>query len=572
MRKPKGWWDVLSNQKEFLRSISNKLGIKESVEWYKVSPSVVREHGGSQLLSKYNSFTELLQEHYPVPLATLFDHKSFPLGFWNNLHHRKAYVNYLEEKLNITSPEHWKNISQQEILELGGGSFIRFYKSLPSVLEDLYPEHQETWKTLFPPKRQYSYWKSTENRKEFLDNIVKKLKLESPYDIKVSDIIENGGSGIFRHFPVLQDAIQYHYPDISLTEMYSCSHSFPKNFWKDKKNQKEFLDYFAEKNNLHSPEDWKQISVKDIHNAGGRSLFDYYSNLYEALNNLYPDKDWDIMDVRNRVPRNYWNDKQNHREFMDSLMKKLNLKDPLDWYTISVETIKQNGGSKMLACYPNILSALEEIYPECNWDPYLRLSLPNNYWDNDEHVTVFIKKCEEFFNIHSSEDWYRVSVQQIIMLKGFTLLKKYGSLYNLLCKVYPTINWSKKRLTSSNKRATQRWLFIQISKLFPENIEIYEDYLFDLSRESSFSIEFDIWIPSKKLALEYHGEHHYHDIPFFGSKELYQKRDEEKRILCKENDITLVEVPYWWTGSLDELQSLIQKHNVSIRTNIQKKE
>ena len=38
-----------------------------------------------------------------------------------------------------------------------------------------------------------------------------------------------------------------------------------------------------------------------------------------------------------------------------------------------------------------------------------------------------------------------------------------------------------------------------------------------------------------------------------------RERDEEKRKACKENEITLIEVPYWWNKETSSLAATIQK-------------
>ena len=37
-----------------------------------------------------------------------------------------------------------------------------------------------------------------------------------------------------------------------------------------------------------------------------------------------------------------------------------------------------------------------------------------------------------------------------------------------------------------------------------------------------------IYLPKYKIAIEYHGSHHYNELPSFGMLELYQTRDIEK--------------------------------------------
>ncbi len=57
----------------------------------------------------------------------------------------------------------------------------------------------------------------------------------------------------------------------------------------------------------------------------------------------------------------------------------------------------------------------------------------------------------------------------------------------------------------------------------------------------------DIFLPSKKIAIEYHGEQHYKPNKFFGGKEAFKKRiksDQEKKELCLKKGVSFVEWPY----------------------------
>ena len=64
---------------------------------------------------------------------------------------------------------------------------------------------------------------------------------------------------------------------------------------------------------------------------------------------------------------------------------------------------------------------------------------------------------------------------------------------------------------------------------------------------------FDIYIPEKKVAIEYQGQQHYEPITFFGGEEGFQKtiqRDKRKLKLSKENGIRLL---YWkYTTEINE--------------------
>lgn len=59
---------------------------------------------------------------------------------------------------------------------------------------------------------------------------------------------------------------------------------------------------------------------------------------------------------------------------------------------------------------------------------------------------------------------------------------------------------------------------------------------------------FDFYIKEKKLAIEYNGEQHYIEENSFNKKNGFQKqveRDNKKRDYCKNNNISLLEIPYW---------------------------
>ena len=69
---------------------------------------------------------------------------------------------------------------------------------------------------------------------------------------------------------------------------------------------------------------------------------------------------------------------------------------------------------------------------------------------------------------------------------------------------------------------------------------------------------FDIYLPEYNLAIEFQGEQHYQPIDFFGGTESFeknQKRDEQKKILAKENNCHLIciDKSYLETDLLQEI-------------------
>ena len=114
-----------------------------------------------------------------------------------------------------------------------------------------------------------------------------------------------------------------------------------------------------------------------------------------------------------------------------------------------------------------------------------------------------------------------------------------------------------------SSKSSQRWLFLQVQKLFPGE-EIVEDYFHsEISRKTGFHVQFDVYLVKKKIAFEYQGKQHYEDVPeIFSSVELYKYRDKEKRILCKEFGIKLIIIPYWWDTTAESLIEALGKEIV----------
>jgi hypothetical protein len=70
------------------------------------------------------------------------------------------------------------------------------------------------------------------------------------------------------------------------------------------------------------------------------------------------------------------------------------------------------------------------------------------------------------------------------------------------------------------------------------------------------ALYFDFYIPLYNLAIEANGKQHYQAVDFFGGQSVFEeqkKKDQIKRDYCKNNNIKLIEIPYWDFDNIEEI-------------------
>lgn len=90
------------------------------------------------------------------------------------------------------------------------------------------------------------------------------------------------------------------------------------------------------------------------------------------------------------------------------------------------------------------------------------------------------------------------------------------------------------------------------------NFNFKKQFTFKDLKGHSKALKFDFMIfkeDSSLIAIEYQGEQHYKEIDFFGGKEKFIKQKEydlKKKEYCCDNNIKLLEIPYWDYNRLNE--------------------
>lgn len=181
------------------------------------------------------------------------------------------------------------------------------------------------------------------------------------------------------------------------------------------------------------------------------------------------------------------------------------------------------------------------------------------------NVAQYLQWLSGQLMITQLDDWFFVTTDQV----NATLLRIYGGLLPLLSKFYPQYSWKSKaglaHKTSISK--AQTYLYRTLKQLFP-HLEIKMNYLHSslLFTKTNRGMEFDIFVPSKDVAIEYHGEQHYVNHYLYGTPQIVQQRDQEKRDTCKAAKVTLIEIPFWWNKDKDSLLATIHQQAPQLLT------
>ena len=108
----------------------------------------------------------------------------------------------------------------------------------------------------------------------------------------------------------------------------------PDGYWKDEKNHRNFIENLGKHLEIQSLEDWYKITSKSIIDFGGKSLLKFYNDSpIKLITTLFPNHNW-LPWKFSQVPKGFWSQIENQKQFIDWLAKELKIEKFEDWYKI----------------------------------------------------------------------------------------------------------------------------------------------------------------------------------------------------------------------------------------------
>lgn len=162
-------------------------------------------------------------------------------------------------------------------------------------------------------------------------------------------------------------------------------------------------------------------------------------------------------------------------------------------------------------------------------------------------------------DVSQPQDWEKVFYKNISALRGTTPLKD-GGMIGLLSKGLEGTTAATRLPTKmiQRKDKSQELLIDCTKSLFPsQEIRCRYKHPQLLFPDTNKPMELDVFLPEISLALEYQGMQHYVSGKLFGDSDVQKSNDQQKLEACRQAGITLIQVPYWWSGDKESLQGTI---------------
>ena len=160
-------------------------------------------------------------------------------------------------------------------------------------------------------------------------------------------------------------------------------------------------------------------------------------------------------------------------------------------------------------------------------------------------IVDLIKKVKIFYQEYGMASLAIVSVVFLLLLALFRIGKKGTYSKDRYYNLTDTTKEKRGPMRDSTGETTCRAHLEHRFKMKFDKIR--PDFLKN-PVTGGYNLELDCYNPKLRIAVEYNGSQHYKYIPYFHrNKDAFtnQKyRDEMKRVKCKENGVTLIEVPY----------------------------
>jgi hypothetical protein len=303
-------------------------------------------------------------------------------------------------------------------------------------------------------------------------------------------------------------------------------------------------------------EQWYDVSSTKWREMGADALLEANDGSpWRVLCNAYPDYPWKAW-LFGSVPKGYWSKLENQRIYLKWLGEKCNIEKMDDWYEkIGIKEVVQYAGASLAKKYGySMYKLLSAVFPYWKWQAWKFERVPNRFWENDENVSEYIRWMVDKLDVVTIQDLHSITTEDINHLRGSSLLNII-TLDELKRTLFPQYFQMENSAVLQGRTSKNQ---LSVYKYLREILHDYfdcHDIIMGIKHpalsyaDSKRQMELDIFAGPLNLALEYQGRQHFYFEYQGGSPKSQQKRDEEKKRACSRENITLIQIPFWWQKS-----------------------
>ena len=351
----------------------------------------------------------------------------------------------------------------------------------------------------------------------------------------------------------------------------------PKGTWQTKKIRIDYIKWLRKELKIKKLHGFYSVNYETFNQNYGQGLThskdiktgERFTILY-LFKEAYPNYGWKFW-LFDEAPNNVWKDEKNQRVFFDWVLKKEKTKVNTNkiYNFTSSKFKKYKGANTILGNYNNFFECLEKLYPEIKFDRFKFFHKGRGFWEDETNHRIALLYLGKKLGFKKKEDWYTLLHDDfenagLISLIGAS--KKYdGSVAKVVCLNLPELKLDPSKFDQSSKYEYRARRFT-ICLYGLKNVLWNTNPKF-LRTNKNKGLELDVFVPSRKLAIEYNGSQHYFfNKHYHRSKKGFIKsklNDAKKIDLCKKNKINLIVIKYnEWDGFPESFINIIKRKHV----------
>ena len=363
-------------------------------------------------------------------------------------------MTWLGDRLGFMREEQWYAITSQDFYaNCGSTLLVSHYGGSPSAAVMDYFKQYAWCEWLFASGAPRNFWQTRRNRKRYLVWLGENLGYHSHndwYQVSQDTFSSHHGAGLLS---------QYYRgsPEKALRELFPRTDFKPwlfnrveRGYWRKKANVRAYLAWLAEGLGYKTLDDWYKVTQGDfvLHHGGG--LLNQYGNSHiRLLEKAFPKHKW-VPWLFVAAPNGFWQSEKNHTRYLEWLGRRLGYSKPDDWYEVTVEDFRNNGGHGLIRAYGSYVHAVKAMFPRHEWCEW-KFQNHRHFWDNADNRRRYMCWLGDTLGYRQPEDWYQVSLRQFRAHGGDAMLQLFynSSPIKAVKEFLPDYDWNEWLFTKA---------------------------------------------------------------------------------------------------------------------------